>query len=70
MPIQKFGTEMPARPMTFAAQSHAVSRFTADTIPAGMPMPMPMTKPMAASWSVTGSFWAIRAATGWPMRQL
>ena len=70
MPIQKFGTEMPARPITFAVQSHTVSRLTAEITPAGMPISSAKQNPITEICNVTGNFCAIMCATGWPIRQL
>ena len=64
IPSQKFGVEMPHSANRFAAQSHAVPFFTAETIPEGIPISRAIRIAIEASWSVTGSFCMIRSSTG------
>ena len=56
MPSQKFGVDSPHSAKRFTPTSHAVSFFTADITPAGMPMRSAMRIAIVASCSVTGSF--------------
>ena len=56
MPSQKFGVDSPHSANRFAPTSHAVSFFTAEITPAGMPIRSAMRNAIEASCSVTGSF--------------
>ena len=68
MPSQKLGMDMPDSAAMLAPISTGLPLRTAATMPIGMPTSSAKSMAMAASCSVTGSFWPISVVTGTSVR--